>query len=278
MLKLHYNPNVYMVGFMSELPDGIRDFLQSEGFNDYGSPEASTDAEYLIELAGRTCYMSFKGGRPHTEYMKHILEVKHGSVIEHGVCSFILTGISRSLTHELVRHRAGWSYSQLSQRYVDSSGVAFCVPPAYADSVNEYLSVGDDPEEGALMTDSYEAGRVWYKSCVEALSAYAYLTKHGADCAPKHLEGTERRKWARQAARSVLGNAAESKIYATVNFRALRHFLELRCSRHADIEIRKLAGAIYNVVSRFYTHVFGDYTTVNLGDGTFELTTPNVKV
>ena len=92
----------------------------------------STDGERLAEFAGRLCYMSQKNpaNRATREYLENIKKQGHGSVLEHANYSLLIEGVSRSLTHELVRHRAGFAYSQLSQRYVDESNAAFVVPPA----------------------------------------------------------------------------------------------------------------------------------------------------
>ena len=89
---------------------------------------------------------------------------------------------------------------------------------------------------------------------------------------------TLRRKLARQAARSVLPNATETKIFVTANSRALRHFIELRGSRHAEVEIRKLAVQVLQLMQREAPHIFSDYQLVPLPDGTFEATTPHHKV
>src|SRR5438874_3550342 len=83
---------------------------------------------------------------------------------------------------------------------------------------------------------------------------------------------TLRRKLARQAARSVLPNATETKIFVTANARALRHFIELRGSRHAETEIRQLAVQVLRVMQKEAPHLFGDYELVPLPDGTFEAT------
>src|ERR1041385_5915653 len=92
----------------------------------------STDGERLAEFAGRLCYMSQKNPAKRTtsEYLENIKKQAHGSVLEHATYSLLLEGVSRSLTHELVRHRAGFAYSQLSQRYVDESEANFVIPPA----------------------------------------------------------------------------------------------------------------------------------------------------
>src|SRR5512141_62079 len=117
----------------------------------------STDGEKLSEFAGRLCYMSQKNpaGRPTREYLENIKKQGHGSVLEHANYSLLLEGVSRSLTHELVRHRAGFAYSQLSQRYVDESEANFVMPPAIA---------GDEALEGA-----------WRAQIDSAQSAYVAL-------------------------------------------------------------------------------------------------------
>src|SRR5438874_3556710 len=89
---------------------------------------------------------------------------------------------------------------------------------------------------------------------------------------------TLRRKLARQAARSVLPNATETKIFVTANARALRHFIELRGSRHAETEIRKLAVAVLKVMQKEAPNLFGDYHLESVGDGTFEAVTDHRKV
>src|SRR5436305_1950183 len=89
---------------------------------------------------------------------------------------------------------------------------------------------------------------------------------------------TLRRKLARQAARSVLPNATETKIFVTANARALRHFIELRASRHAEVEIRKLAVKVLEIMKKEAPNIFGDYELLPLPDGTFEAVTPHRKV
>ncbi|HUC40993.1 MAG TPA: FAD-dependent thymidylate synthase, partial [Gemmatimonadales bacterium] len=94
----------------------------------------SSDGERLAEYAGRLCYMSQHNpiGRSTAEYLENIKKQGHGSVLEHAVYVLLIEGISRSCSHELVRHRAGFGYSQISQRYVDESHAAFVMPPAIA--------------------------------------------------------------------------------------------------------------------------------------------------
>jgi thymidylate synthase (FAD) len=113
------------------VPLGVQIVAKTEFVAPAGVPW-STDADggqALAEFAGRACYQSWAKPNPATAtnagYLRHILEVGHLSVLEHGTVSFYLTGISRSLTHELIRHRH-FSYSQLSQRYVPEQNAAIC--------------------------------------------------------------------------------------------------------------------------------------------------------
>jgi thymidylate synthase (FAD) len=89
---------------------------------------------------------------------------------------------------------------------------------------------------------------------------------------------TIRRKLARQAARSVLPNATETKIFVTANARSWRHFIELRCSEHAETEIRMVAAEILEILRREAPSLFGDYEWVPLPDGTRAVRTRYNKV
>jgi thymidylate synthase (FAD) len=215
--------------------------------------------------------MSFAKPRPggNAAYLHHIKEVGHGSVFEHAVWNFVITGVSRSLSHELVRHRAGWAYSQLSQRYVDESVAEYVEPDIIA----------GDPELHALWLDAVTHAHAAYIALAEKLNAkLADPAAATAAMLPPDADRTTRRKTARQAARSVLPNATETKISVTANARALRHFLEQRGSRHAEPEIRKLANAMLDILVTESPNLFGDYVKTPLPDGTFELTTPFGKV
>jgi thymidylate synthase (FAD) len=204
--------------------------------------------------------MSFAKPRPggNQAYLGHILEVGHGSVLEHAVWNFVFTGVSRTLTHELIRHRAGMGYSQLSQRYVD-------------ESVAEYV----EPE---CIADNPELHRLWLDTIAQSHQAYMKLCDGLQETYKDEPDRTLRRKLARQAARSVLPNATETKIFVTANARALRHFIEMRGNRHAETEIRKLAVQVLRIMQKESPHLFGDYILRPLPDGTFEAETPHRKV
>jgi len=232
--------------------------------------DSEVSAEVLCEVAGRICYMSFARPRPggNRAYLEHIKESGHGSVLEHAVWNLLITGVSRSLTHELVRHRVGFSYSQLSQRYVDESTAEYIEPDIIA----------SDAELHATWTDAVRYAREAYIRLVRLLEAKLEDESFASRWLPIEATAINKRKLARQAARSVLPNATETKIFVTANARALRHFLELRGSRHAESEIRKLANILLEVLQRESPHLFGDYRRILLPDGTFEIVTDYRKV
>ena len=213
-----------------------------------------TDAEggeALAEFAGRACYQSWTKPNPATAtnrgYLRHILEVGHLSVLEHGSVTFYLTGVSRSFTHELIRHRH-FSYSQLSQRYVPGSGDMVCPPLFEGDS-----EAGDIFDSfNAQVTETYDA----------------LLARAEALLADRELSSTDRKKQARQAARSVLPNMSETRIVVTGNYRAWRHFIDMRATTAADVEIREVAIACLRELLRIAPNVFSDYTISTLDDGT----------
>ena len=208
----------------------------------------STDGEKLAEFAGRLCYMSQKNpaSRATREYLENIKKQGHGSVLEHANYSVLLEGVSRSLTHELVRHRAGFAYSQLSQRYVDESDANFVVPPAI---------VGDGPLEKEWSTQIEEAQRSYVRLVEHLMERYGWVA-----------DKVHRRKMAREAARGVLPNSTETKIVVTANARAWRTMLELRSSEGAELEIRRCAVAIIKMLSKESPAFFSDFEIYQADD------------
>lgn len=256
-MRIVREPRVYLVGRQQTDTDAIDRFLKDHGLS--WATDTEIGAETLCEMAGRVCYMSFGQGRKtNAEYLGNILEMQHGSVLEHAVWNIVITGVSRSFTHELVRHRAGFGYSQLSQRYVDESTADFIEPDCIA----------DDPELHTLWLESVRQSHQAYCRLVEAL-----LRKF-----EREPSKTMRRKLARQAARSVLPNATETKIFVSGNGRAWRHFIEMRANEHAEIEIRKVAVQILRLLQKESPSLFGDYEIETLGDGSEVARTGHRKV
>jgi len=216
------------------------EFIEPEHVRVQWRGEASA-GERLAEFAGRICYMSQHNpaSRTTAEYLENIKQQGHGSVLEHAVYVLLIEGISRSCSHELVRHRAGFGYSQLSQRYVDESHAAFVMPPA----------ISGDPTLEADWERQVAAAQAAYVRAVEALmQRHAWVE-----------DKVHRRKMAREAARSVLPNATEVKIVASGNARAWRTMLELRSGEGAELEIRRMAVACLRVLQREAPLLFSDF-------------------
>ena len=220
----------------------------------------STDADggqALVEFAGRACYQSWDKPNPRTatnaSYLKHIIDVGHFSVLEHASVSFYITGISRSCTHEPIRHRH-FSYSQLSQRYVPEDEAQVVLPPG----------LDDEPELQRIVLAAADASRAVYLELLAKMEAAV------ADAPNAVL----RRKQARQAARAVLPNDTETRIVVTGNYRAWRHFIAMRASEHADVEIRRLAIACLRELAAAAPAVFADFQISALADGTEVATSP----
>ncbi len=220
----------------------------------------TTDADggqALVEFAGRACYQTWDKPNPKTAtnaaYLKHIIDVGHFAALEHASATFYITGVSRSCTHELTRHRH-FSYSQLSQRYVPGDDAHVVVPPG----------IDGDPELEAMFLAAADASRAAYDRLLAGLEAKL-------DDAPGQ---TLRRKQARQAARAVLPNATESRIVVTGNYRAWRHFIAMRASEHADVEMRRLAIACLRRLVEVAPAVFTDFEITTLADGSEVATSP----
>jgi thymidylate synthase (FAD) len=201
----------------------------------------ASDGERLAEYAGRLCYMSQHNpvNRSTAEYLENIKKQGHGSVLEHAVYVLLIEGISRSCSHELVRHRAGFGYSQISQRYVDESHAAFVMPPAIA---------GDPKLEEEWQQQVSEAQAAYVRSVEGLMQRYEWIA-----------DKVHRRKMAREAARSVLPNATEVKIVVSGNARAWRTMLELRCGEGAELEIRRMAIAVLRVLQNEAGALFSDF-------------------
>ncbi|MGH3738583.1 MAG: FAD-dependent thymidylate synthase [Micromonosporaceae bacterium] len=247
------------------MPEVVTPQVKLIAWTQFQAPEEvpwSTDADggqALAEFAGRACYQSWKKPNPATAtnagYINHIIQVGHLSVLEHGSVSFYLTGMSRSLTHELIRHRH-FSYSQLSQRYVPEREAAMVAPDVIA----------SDPELSEKFAAAADASLAAYNELLEGLEK-KFASVESA---------TLRRKQARQAARAVLPNATETRIVVTGNYRAWRHFIGMRATEHADVEIRALAVECLRQLQRVAPNVFADFEISTLEDGTELAASPYV--
>ncbi len=249
-------------GFLDGFPEEL-------GFSDYlNDPTPLPSAETLCKFAGQLCYMSFGPNRTvnalANNYFQNIKESGHGSVLEHANVTMLWWGISRSLTHELVRHRAGYGFSQLSQRYVGGKSLRFIERPEYAE--DEYLH--------QMFESRIERTQKEY----EDMTDYLLMKQKSGDEILSAERKTDLRKKVRQAARSLLPNETEAPIVVTANIRAWRHFLNMRCSEHAEVEIRRTAFEAYRCLYKLAPILFGDFEVAHLADGTHGLKTKFPKV
>jgi thymidylate synthase (FAD) len=219
-------------------------------------PESSTASD-LAEFAGRACYRSWSRPNPATAtnegYLRNIIDQQHFSVLEHGSVSLYVEGVSRSLTHELVRHRH-FSFSQLSQRYVDvgkqsdvNSEADYVIPPLF----------DDDVDAQQVLHHAWHYAVESYR----LLEALAFKT-----LAQKGVVGTAKTKQAREAARAVLPNMAPTAIVVTGNHRSWREFLQKRATVHADAEMARFAMFVYYALTDLEPSMYLDAEVQTEGD------------
>jgi thymidylate synthase (FAD) len=246
-------PRVYLVGRQVMDRAAVDKFLDEYGMS--WETDTEVGGEQIVEAAGRICYLSFgKGRKTNKEYIENLMSMKHGSVLEHAVWDLVIAGVSRSFSHEMVRHRAGFGYSQLSQRYVDESMANFVEPEIIA----------RDQQMHEVWLRSVKASHAAYVELVEGMMAVA---EQRAEASGEKVNKTHLRKQVREAARSVLPNATETMIFVSANARAVRHFIELRGSEGADAEIRRVAVAVLRLMQAEAPTLFADYTIEKQPDG-----------
>jgi thymidylate synthase (FAD) len=265
MTSLIWNPTVICMGQTQFDVTGLRDWIEFNGFDKHmlsttDSPLANLwrdvddnfALERMIEFGGRHCYRSWTHGRTRTDYIRNIIEAGHGSVLEHSSINFAIQGVSRSLSHELVRHRVGVAISQESQRYIDAEDIRFVVPPLVSYLVGSAFSKHDILEDFAA---DCERARLSYKRLQESLVSSIKAVE------PNVKSLLMLKKRANEAARSHLPNAAETRLLWTPNLRLLRHFLWLRGGASADLEIRRLAVELLHIAQAKAPAVFYDLVT-----------------
>lgn len=258
-------PKVFILADTQINPTGKQAFLNYLGVPNWAT-DAQSGSEEVIEMAGKLCYMSFStdlnknltrtGTRNNYEYIqKGLISTKHGSVLEHGTVTFAILNVSRIVTHELVRHRQGAAYSQLSGRYVRLDEVVMSdLPSCLKDDAFARQVV----EDAVRSTENY----------MQTLAKYFDLD-NSTDFAMK--------KEVTSAIRRIIGNGQANHIIATFNHRAIRHILEIRSSSHAEEEIRKMAELMFDAVVERYPAIYGD-AKITMVKGIKEITFEHNKV
>ena len=247
----------------------IQGFDGSLDFDSYLTDgQTNMNPEKLVKTAGQLCYLSFGPKRSTDDkmedYIHHILESGHGSVLEHANFTFLLYGVDRSLTHELVRHRAGFAFSQCSQRYTDGKTLRFVERKEFQESEILHLTFCDRIDQAARDYDM--------------IASYLRQKQKDGDTLLSEESRTTARKKVNQVARACLPNETEAPIIVTANARAWRHFLTMRASRFAETAIRDCAVKVWRCLMEVSPLLFQNYTPETAEDGTVVLSTPYPKV
>ena len=242
--------------------DGMRAFLAHTGAPDWHG-DAPSDSELLCEVMGRLCYRSFEPGlnpnvtrvrEGNAPYLANILQVGHGSVLEHASLNFIFADVSRVVTHELVRHRAGTAISQESLRFVRLDALSAYVPVHIRES---------------------EAGMEIFARTFEELERIQQ------ELARLYAIDDEKQFAVKKQLTSAFRRLAPIGVATTIgwscNFRTLRHVIEMRTDPHAEEEIRFLFGEVFHLVRDRYPNLFSDYDEEEV-DGLPWIKTVNRKV
>lgn len=248
------HPRAFLIAETQIHFDLMSDALAELGVDNW-SPAGcgAADADVLIEFAGKSCYMSFDtalnqnltkvGGRSTHDYIQQgIIANKHGSVLEHASVTFFLVNVSRVVTHEIIRHRAGTAFSQTSGRYVRS------------DEIDMYL-----PEDIACNPAAVE---VWKRAVLQMEENVAELAKvTRVDEKPFSLK-----KRLTSAFRRLIGNGQANHIVVTANHRAWRHMIEMRTDPNAEEEIRVVFADISRQLRVRFPTIYAD-AQVSVVDG-----------
>lgn len=230
--------------------------LQHLGVDGWTS-DGGTDADVLTEFAGKSCYMSFDknlnlnltkvGGRPNSAYIQDgIIGNKHGSVLEHSTVTFFLTNVSRVVTHELVRHRAGTAFSQTSGRYVRT------------DEVDMYI-----PYELAKVPGASDVIKRAVREMEENVAELVEIT------GIEDMTDFGLKKRLTSAFRRLIGNGQANHLVMTANHRAWRHVIEMRTSVHAEEEIRYIMADVAGQLKERFPTIYADMTENADGEWVF---------
>lgn len=236
---------------------GLIDALTAMGVEDWET-DTHNDAQVLTEFAGKSCYMSFSldmnknltkvGGRNNHDYIqKGIIATEHGSVLEHSTVTFFFRNVSRVFTHELVRHRVGSAYSQVSGRYVRNDRIDYWLPS----------EIRGTPAAG------------YFHACFSMMENWSAKLEEIFDV--QNLKDFGLKKKLTSAFRRILGNGQANHIVATFNHRTIRHLIKLRTNRHAEEEIRLVFNQVYEQVNERYPAIYAD-ARLEMVDGYGEIT------
>lgn len=256
-------PQVMLLATTELHSDGLEEYL-----NLIGAPEwevlAPSEGEALIEVMARACYKSFKPGlnpnvtkvrEGNDKYLANIVEVGHGSVMEHASVSFMFSNVSRVFTHELVRHRVGTAMSQESLRFVRLTDLGLWLPQIIA----------EDEWAVAFYEEKFRVMEGWQRE----------LAVHFGI---EGMRSFSKKKTLTSAFRRLAPIGLATHIGWTANHRTIRHVLEMRTSPHAEEEIARVFTRVGELMQENHPNLYADYETEEYGVGLKHFTTPSRKV
>lgn len=255
-------PQVFLLARPTIDAEGLAAYLQAVGAPGW-TTDAPSAAEQLIEVAGRACYRSFEPGlNPNVTkvregshaYLQNILQVQHGSVLEHANWTFAFFHVSRVFTHELVRHRAGTAISQESLRFVRLTDIPMWLPP----------EIRENPEARAI----FEAAVINSEKAQQQLAEVLQIEGR-----PFH-----EKKILTSAMRRIAPDGVATTLIWTANARTLRWVIETRTTPGAEVEIRSVFGKVAEMMAKEAPNLFGDFTAIPLPDGTCQWQPSHSKV
>ncbi len=285
-------PKVYLICRPQIVEEGLAEFLKDQKLRWPTPIEGVKDAERLTEVAGRSCYMSFgnkAGSKTNRRYIQNLLGRNddgsfkpgpaHGSVCEHACWSFLVVGAGRGMSHEQVRHRTGWAYSQLSTRYCDfereeEEGTwdpGFCIPPM--------ALLSEDTK--AAFEEELHASKRAYVRLLKLIECDLRADKGFLDTLQKYDEKERSkilRKAARGAARDILPIGTEAIMVMSANARAIWNCIVLRANEHAESVIRLMYVQIAKIMEVEMPALFNGMVYRKCWDGTDEVIMPRDKL
>lgn len=260
------SPRVFHLATTTVVPEH-QEYLDHIGAGGW-TTDADDDHARLVELAGRSCYMSFGAGinknvtrtrsGNHNYIGQGILDTKHGSVLEHAYDTFALVGVSRIVTHELVRHSVGTGYSQESGRFVRVDDIRYYMPEALSD--DHLWDVYHDLVEAGHVADNFE----WWAQGVRQRFVdgmeQAQASTSGLEQALglDHLKDFGKKKRLQSAIRRLAPNGMLNTIVMTGNHRAWRHIVSARTDGHAEEEIRLVQHMIFERLKVMHPAIYQD--------------------
>lgn len=259
-------PEVFHVATTSLAPD-VDSFLEAIGAGGWKT-DADDDHSALVEIAGRACYRSFgtklnknvtrvrEGNR---EYIgSGILKSHHGSVLEHAYDSFALVGVSRVLTHELVRHRAGAAFSQESGRYVRIDEMSYYQPTALSE---EYLKlVSEAIEPGSSSDVRFGDWKREVQSLFDDAMKFSqdYVLRLESALGLDEIKDFNMKKKLQSAVRRVAPEGKTTTIIVTANHRAWRHIVSMRTAEAAEEEVRLCQWRVFQKLRELHPNIYQD--------------------